>query len=409
MSILTTPTYRVLDAATVPEYIAAHPRLSQVVDAGTLSVREVGDGNLNLVFVCRDAAGRGICLKQSLPYVRLVGESWPLTPHRATAEARSFDAAVMAAPGFVPDYYGFDQENFVLAMENLDEWVVWRTALNEGGIHRGVAAQMGEYVARMAFATSLFGLTNEEMHLRAAAAVNPDLCRITEDLVFTEPYIDHEHNSYVPEVVPEVMAIRGNIRHLAEVGTLKYRFMTCGQALIHGDLHTGSVMVTRGPAGETRGKAFDAEFCYYGPVGFDLGALIGNYLFALARGHVLGRPSEFMHWVAGLGNETWTAFERHVRQRWPERVDSFYSDEFLQDWLEDVWRDTIGYAGCKAIRRIVGLAKVSDIETLPSAEHVAAATAVLRTASRWIVERAHLDSPAALAAVAQQVIEEVTV
>jgi 5-methylthioribose kinase len=401
------PSYELLTPETVPAYVAAHPRLASVVDARTLAVREVGDGNLNLVFVCRDAQGRGICLKQSLPYVRLVGESWPLTPHRATAEARSFDAAVEAAPGLVPDYYGFDQGRFVLAMENLDDWSVWRSALNEGQIHRGVAGQMGEYVARMAFSTSLFGLGNEEMHLRAAAAVNPDLCRITEDLVFTEPYIDHEHNAYVAELAPEVMRLRGNPRHIAEVGMLKLRFMTAGEALIHGDLHTGSVMVSHGPDGQGRGKAFDAEFCYYGPVGFDLGALLGNYLFALVRGHLLGRPPEFTDWAAGLGAETWGAFERTFRARWPERVDRFFSDVFLDDWIRSVWHDTVGYAGCKAIRRIIGLAKVSDIQTLPPAEHLAGATIVLRTASRWITERFELQSPADMAQIAREVISEV--
>ncbi len=401
------PSYELLTPESVPAYVATRPDLAQVVDASTLSVREVGDGNLNLVFVCRDGTGRGICLKQSLPYVRLVGESWPLTPHRATAEARSFDAAVAAAPELVPAYYGFDRERFVLAMENLDDWVVWRTALNEGEIYRGVAAQMGRYIARMAFSTSLFGIPNEEMHRRAADAVNPDLCRITEDLVFTEPYIDHEHNSYLPELAGEVERLRADAAHLAEVGILKYRFMTAGQALIHGDLHTGSVMVTRDDAGTGRGKAFDAEFCYYGPVGFDLGALIGNYLFVRARGAVLGRPAAFMDWATGLADETWSAFSAEMRALWPGRVDEFLSDAFLERWLDEVWRDAVGYAGCKAIRRIIGLAKVSDIQTLPPAEHVLAATAVLRTASRWIVERGSLDDPAALQRVANDVLKVV--
>jgi 5-methylthioribose kinase len=267
---------------------------------------------------------------------------------------------------------------------------------------------MGEYVARMAFATSVLGLDNEEMRRRAAAAANPDLCRITEDLVFTEPYIDHEHNAYVPDLAPEVMRLRNNERHVAEVGMLKFRFMTAGEALIHGDLHTGSVMVSDAADGRGRGKAFDAEFCYYGPIGFDLGALIGNYLFALIRGHLLKRSSEFTDWVASLGAETWDAFERAIRARWPERVDRFYSDTFLEDWIRSVWRDTIGYAGCKAIRRIVGLAKVSDIQTLPPAEHLAGATIVLRTASRWITERWELDTPADLDEIAREVIAEVT-
>ena len=46
-------------------------------DPAAWQVREVGDGNLNLVFIVEGPLGRGI-VKQALPYVRLVGDSWPL-------------------------------------------------------------------------------------------------------------------------------------------------------------------------------------------------------------------------------------------------------------------------------------------------------------------------------------------
>lgn len=45
-----------------------------------VSAQEVGDGNLNLVFKIFDTEGVSrIIVKQALPYVRCVGESWPLT------------------------------------------------------------------------------------------------------------------------------------------------------------------------------------------------------------------------------------------------------------------------------------------------------------------------------------------
>ncbi|MDP8957998.1 MAG: S-methyl-5-thioribose kinase [Actinomycetota bacterium] len=397
--------YELLTPDNIPAYIARRPRLAELVDPDTLSVREVGDGNLNLIFICQDAQGRGICLKQSLPYVRLVGESWPLTPHRATAEARAYDAATALAARFVPGYHGFDPERFVLAMEDLSSWSVWRTALNQGEIHRGAEEDMGRYVARLAFGTSLFGLEAKELKVRRAAATNPELCEITEDLVFTEPYLEHEHNSVVDELWPLVGELRREEDLVAEVGSLKYGFMAKAEALIHGDLHTGSVMVTTAD-GRARAKAIDAEFCYYGPVGFDLGALFGNYLIARARAGVLGRPEEFQAWLRELVPRTWGAFQEELRALWPQRVDGFFSDRFLEAWLARTLADAVGYGGCKAIRRIIGLAKVSDIQTLEGDQHVAAATAVLRAARRWILERASLGEPEHLSQVTDQVLAE---
>jgi 5-methylthioribose kinase len=50
-----------------------------------LRCEEIGDGNLNLIFriVSANQRGRSVIIKQALPYVRLVGESWPLSPERA--------------------------------------------------------------------------------------------------------------------------------------------------------------------------------------------------------------------------------------------------------------------------------------------------------------------------------------
>ena len=387
------PDYEILNAQTVPAYIARNPELSGIVDTDTLDVAEVGDGNLNLVFVCRDGNGRGICLKQALPYVRLVGESWPLTPERVIAEARGLSAAADVVPHLVPAYYGIDRDNYVLAMENLMGWDMWRTQLNQGEAHEGVGSRLGEYVASLAFHTSLFSIDQEEIKERVAEAINPELCKITEDLVFTEPYIDVENNSYVDALVPEIEGMRADARLRAEVGMLKYKFMTAAEALVHGDLHTGSVMVHRNEKG-AECRVIDPEFCYYGPVGFDIGALIGNYMAARARAAVLDRPAEFQQWLADMAEETWDAFAAEMRRLWPRRLDKTWTDSFLNAWLAQVQKDSIGFGGCKANRRIIGLAKVTDIQELPREEHVMAATMVLRTASTWIRDRDSLGTVA---------------
>ena len=399
--------YEILTPATVPAYIDSMPNLAGIVDTSTLEVAEVGDGNLNLVFVCRDAAGNGICLKQSLPYVRLVGEAWPLTPERVIAEARGLAAAAESTPHLIPAYYGVDEERHVLAMENLIGWEIWRGKLNDGYIHRGVGALLGEYVANLAFSTSVFALDQMEVKERTAEAINPELCRITEDLVFTEPYIEHDNNSFVDELAPEVTALRSDDRLRAEVGMMKFKFMTGAEALIHGDLHTGSVMVMMKDDGTGDGRVIDPEFAYYGPVGFDLGAIFGNYLAARARAEAMGRSSEFKDWLSGLAHETWDAFEAEMRRLWATRPDATWTGSFLDSWLVQVEKDSLGFGGCKAIRRIVGLAKVSDIETLPPGEHATAAAIVLRTASTWIKDRDQLATVAASNEVFDSVAREV--
>lgn len=383
--------YAPLTVETVPAWLDARPHLRALVPGSPLHVREVGDGNLNLVFIVRDDPARpGIVLKQSLPWVRVFGEGWPLTVERARHEADAYEAYRPFAGATNPVYHGFDPVWYVLAMEDLAELRIWRTALNEGEIHPGAAAEIGTFIARIAIRTSDFGLEPEVRKRQAALATNPELCRITEDLVLTDPYIEHERNRAVPGVEPLIAELRADDRVRLAVATLKHRFLTGGEAHIHGDLHTGSVMVGGG-----RAVAIDPEFAFYGPVGFDLGNLWANAGFAAARGAQLGRPEAFRAHVAAILPESWDAFTGEVRRLWPERADRFYPDAFLAAWLRRTWDDALGYMATELVRRIAGFAHVSDIDSLPDAERATAAAACLRSARRLLVDRAGFPDPAA--------------
>lgn len=366
----------------VREYVGARSYLSERIDASTLVAEEVGDGNLNRVLVCHDDDGRGVCLKQSLPNVRLVGEAWPLTQERTTAEARWYEAVTGIAPDLAAGYYGFDEANHVLALEDLSRSLIWRKALISGEPVPEAAVAMGRLVAEMSFRTSWMALGIPEARRRAASHANAELCEITEDLVFTEPFIDHPHNSVAPCLQETVKRLRGDEELRCAVETLKSRFAEHAEALIHGDLHTGSVMVGGTGAGITA-KAIDGEFCCYGPVGFDIGMLFANCLFAEARAAVLGLTGLFAA-VGELRRLTWDSFATEMRRLWQRTPPEGWSASFLERWLARVATESVGFAGCEAVRRVVGLAKVADLESLPEDAYAAAGRATLEIATRWI-------------------------
>ncbi|CAB4906398.1 unannotated protein [freshwater metagenome] len=381
--------YEFLTAHNIPSYLASHTEISTIVDHNAITeVKEVGDGNLNLVFIVTDKHGKGIVLKQALPYVRLVGPSWPMSPDRARIEYETNVIHAQSAKQFVPEIYFYDSERYIIAMEDLSDHKVWRTSLNLGEQNHGAAKSIGEYVARVLFATSIFGAGADAHYKGIARAINPELCLITENLVFTEPYFPADRNSYLPENEIDAKAIIEDSRMALEMGELKYKFMTCAEALLHGDLHSGSVMVKSDAKGnEISTRAFDSEFSFYGPIGFDLGACFANFYIALARATAL-RRKDHADFIAGLPGELWDSFEANFRALWPTRVDKRVFSDVLLEKLLSQWKfDAIGYAAAKMTRRIVGLAKTSDIETLEPAERIGAARGVLRSAQMAIRER----------------------
>jgi 5-methylthioribose kinase len=158
--------------------------------------------------------------------------------------------------------------------------------------------------------------------------------------------------------------------------------------LVHGDLHTGSVFV-RGTAGDPdfSVKAFDAEFACYGPVGFDLGLLWANMLFAGARAGALGQLDRARSLFATL-ESSWRRFTERLWRHWPRRRDpAKYPDAFLTGWLAEIARDGFGFAGAEAARRTIGLAKVSDLESLDDPDYQVAGTLMLRFSRALLVER----------------------
>jgi 5-methylthioribose kinase len=392
-----------LRSESIAAYLASRPALEERIDAARLaSVREVGDGNLNLVFIIEDASGASLVLKQSLPHVR-TDPSWPMTRERSAREAVVLAAHEAADAGHVPALYDFDADHYVLAIENLSDHRVWRNELNEGRVHAYAADELGVYIARTAFATSPLGLDPLEHKRLVARAINPELGQITEDLVFTEPYIEHAHNVVLPANEPDVAELRADAALVREMGLAKFRFMTSAQSLIHGDLHTGSVFVrpaddgVAGSGSPLSVRAFDSEFGFVGPTGFDLGALWANFVIAAARAEALGEPDR-AELILTLPGRLWASFERELRALWPTRLDPrVWGDEVLEHLLAGIRDDAAIFAAAKAIRRIVGFAKASDIESLPPALREGAARGVLRAGRALALTRHGIPDVDALA------------
>jgi 5-methylthioribose kinase len=129
---MTAQTYAPLTPETLAQRLGSLPELAERVGpADSWTVKEVGDGNLNLVFIVSGSAGQAV-VKQALPYVRLVGESWPLPLKRSFFEYHALIRQEARDPGSVPAVWHFDEAQAIIAMEFLFPHVILRQALVEG-------------------------------------------------------------------------------------------------------------------------------------------------------------------------------------------------------------------------------------------------------------------------------------
>ncbi|MFD0716437.1 S-methyl-5-thioribose kinase [Paenibacillus sp. GCM10027626] len=332
-----------------------------------LQCREIGDGNLNLVFHITDpASGQSVIMKQALPYAKVVGESWPLTLDRARIESEALQLQGELAPGLVPRVYRYDPELALTIMEDLSDHVIMRRGLIEGGSYPLFADHISTFMANTLFYTSDLGMNQQEKKLKVRAFINPELCKITEDLIFDDPYTHSSNNNIDPAIQDAAQALTEDSELHFEVALLREKFLTQAQALLHGDLHTGSIFITPQST-----KVIDPEFAYYGPIGFDIGAVLANLLlnYASREGWDASEAvyEQYKENLLTMIADIWTQFEAKFRALWEQvSVDRLASSSaaYKDHYMLQLLRDTIGFAGCKMVRRIVGLAHVADIDTI---------------------------------------------
>jgi 5-methylthioribose kinase len=151
----------------------------------------------------------------------------------------------------------------------------------------------------------------------------------------------------------------------------------------------------------------DPEFAFYGPMGFDLGAIIGNLLMAYlaSAGHERspGERRSFEAWMLETIEKVWTEFSRKFIELWRTEAhgDAYPAALFSgeagaarleaerQSYMERLFQDTVGFAAAKIIRRILGLAHNIDFEWIEDTKRRATCEArSLRLARAMLLDTA---------------------
>ena len=337
-----------LNLTTLPDYLRQrHVELRMFEPEAELRIEEIGDGNLNTVYRVSDAArpARSLVLKHAPPYIKILGPDYPLSTERLAFESSALAVYNRLASGTVPVQYDFDADAAVIVMEDLRDAHVLRDALIAGTVDTAIAEQVGQFMGIVHSQTYVDNIGSATAQHYRQQFANVTMQSITADYVFTFPFTGHETNFWTPGLEPDVQRLKTDTDFLRQAEHLKRIFLTAQQGVTHGDLHTGSVLVQNDTA-----KVIDAEFAFYGPVGFDLGLYWANYLL-----------SYFSHQDT-LGVQS--ALKTAVVQVWDTYTAEFtMADTGLKsEMLGNIFQDAVGFAGLEMLRRLIGAAHVKDIE-----------------------------------------------
>lgn len=324
-----------------------------------LSIEEIGDGNINYVYrLVDEEREKSLVVKYSDKLLR--SSQRPLDLKRSKIEARALEIKRDLCPGMVPEVYYYDEDESIIIMEDISAYKNLRYELLKGKTYENLSENLAEFLAKSLLPTSDLVADRKEKKEAMGFFINPDLCDISEDLVFTEPYYNYKNRNILSPGTEDFVEERlyKNLSLQGKILKLKDRFQNYSQGLLHGDLHTGSVFVN-----EDGIKVIDPEFAFYGPFGYDIGNLWGNLIFPLANYLVTGTDKEIISKLEVLFVETVDKTIAKLFITYDKLVTFpyFKNQDFKEAYLKDIISDSFAYAGLEIIRRTVGDSKVKDL------------------------------------------------
>jgi len=333
-------------------------------------VSEIGDGNINYVFKAFDKkSNKSIVIKQADKLLRSSQRPLDIDRSRIEAEVMMFYSRV--AKDYVPYIYDYDKVMCALTMEDISDCENLRHSLMKCKIYKNFAEDITTFMVNTLVPTMDIAMNPWEKKENVKRYTNIELCDITEKLVFTDPYTNFYGTNIVLDESKDFVdkEIYKDEELIFEAGKLKYKFMNNPQSLIHGDLHSGSIFVN-----DSKTKVIDPEFAFYGPIGYDVGNVVGNLFFSYIYTEIMVENKDdknnYLSWLEITISEIIDKFIEKFDIAYDNLViDPVANNELYKKWMIDsILEDTAGMAGTEIIRRTIGDSKVIEIDSIVNIE-----------------------------------------
>ncbi|UTC75258.1 S-methyl-5-thioribose kinase [Treponema sp. OMZ 792] len=358
------------------DYVFEH---SNFFDANeNLVYEEIGDGNINYVYrIFEKGTKKSLILKQADVQTRVRPDGY-LNPDRSAREAGVLKLYNECAPDFSPKVIYADPVMAAIIMEDIGSYSNLRKELMAGKIFYGLEKLIAGFIVDTSLPSTDLGLGYQKKCQAAFKFYNPDLCKITQDLVFTHPYKGvRGRNIFLPENADWLKKkFYEDSKLIAKVAALKEKFNNYPQGLIHGDLHSGSIFV-KIENEETKIKIIDPEFAFYGPIAYDLGNVLAHFIFAegYAKYSFIfddeNKKASFLLWIENAKKDLLKFFSIFAKEFLIKNIkDPMYKNEiFIDDYIEKIKIDAVSFCGTELNRRIIGSAKTPEITGIKQIEN----------------------------------------
>lgn len=334
---------------------------------GEGSAEEDGDGFINYVFRVSDGI-HNVIVKQSRSASRMVAEFSNLPTDRCELEYDTMMIRKAIVPEYVPELYCIDHENKVFITEDVSYLRIMRFQLMKSTQFENFARHISKYMAKTAFYTSEYYLETADFRNLSVRFMNDAMRQIMDTGIFLvkreghDPVggdLDPDFARFARKVVydDQVMLERYRLRHL---------FVTRAECLIHGDLHTSNIFL-----GEDDLKVIDMEYTFCGPLSYDLGYLLNNFIaqFSAAAFRPFeseAKRREYQKYILETIRDLFTGFCAEFIKCWNEDAKEVYRDipGLQEDFVKNTLSESFGFAASANLSRCAGDIPFPDFDAI---------------------------------------------
>ncbi|MCF6764212.1 phosphotransferase [Thiotrichales bacterium 19S3-7] len=326
--------------------------LSVMADSNINQLTELSQGNVNQVFRVILENGFSFIAKYAPPFAYRYQEI-AINSQRNCFEAEVLKHLAKAKKDAYPEVYYFSNQQHLMLMEDLNDCLVMRDALIEGDVFEHFKVQAVEMFKQYAD-----NIPDSETVQRTTISYQEgifELQEITRLFVFECPFgLDYPngicmlegHHSWIKHNIFDNTQLQAARTRLQEIYNTKH------EALIHGDLHTGSIMLNH-----NKMKVIDPEFAKIGPISFDIGMLLANLLMNLIASnyHLKNDRSKQANFQLWLSDSISYIYHQSIKA--------------LADLGFDVLQlkaEIIGFCAIEIIRRTIGAVQIKDFLSINS-------------------------------------------
>ena len=173
-------------------------------------------------------------------------------------------------------------------------------------------------------------------------------------LNFTKNFDSNQNKNYSEKIQESLKDLQSNSEIKINVARLSQDMKEIIQCVVHGDFHSGSVLMKNDQI-----YIIDSECATIGPISYDVGILFGNILVGYLFQGFFGKDrKEYQNWILKTVSETWIQFQKKFISMWNETKDHKNLNEnefqiYQNEYFKNILKSTIGYMGVIILRSAV--------------------------------------------------------